>query len=271
MNMSDPQGQTPSGHSAAGRETPDPSTSAAGSTAGSVADRPVADPGYADRSYRSVQGFAAGVLLIALALWLGADAVFRGHGREPAYGVVVLVLLLPLFFGFMIWPVVRANPDRLLVRNPFRTITAPWSSVESIQAALSVELRAGGNKYQAWAVPVSLRQRKRAGRRAMIAKGDDAVVRGSRSRPGADSGPGSRFPVGGPGLRSRAGTVGRGDAGDDVPRASADRAVEEIRELASQAVGRPTAVGPVTVTWTWGVIVPAALGAIALVVLIATN
>ncbi|MFC1417015.1 PH domain-containing protein [Streptacidiphilus cavernicola] len=266
--MSDPQGDNPSGHSAAGQETPVPSSAAADRPA---ADRPADRPAdqYADRIYRSMSGIVAGVLLAVLTVWFCGDAVIRGGGMAPWYGLAALVLLLPLFLAFTVIPAVRANPDRLIVRNPFRTITAPWSTVESIQAGLSVELRADGKKYQVWAIPVSLRQRKRAGRRAMMAKGDQAVQESRRSRTGGAD----RYPVGGPGLRSRVranpggGTGYAESAVNSAPGAWADRSVDELRELASQAEGRPTATGQVSVVWAWWIIAPVLAGAVALAVL----
>lgn len=294
--MSDPQGDNPSGHGAAGQETPGPDVRAADAAAAdtsvpdaSVPDTPAqggpaagpvdtgadTDPGFADRTYRSVSGLVSGVLLIALTLWLAGDAVLAGHGSAPWYGLAVLVFLLPLFVAFTLLPQVRANQDRMVVRNPFRTVTAPWSEVESIHAALSVELRAGGRKYQVWAIPVSLRQRKRAGRRSMMAKGDQALQESRRTRIGADS----HHPVGGPGLRARSrvrpaagGGSGYGaDAVTQAPVAWADRAVDELRELASQAEGRPTAVGSVSVVWAWWIIAPAVAGAVAIAVLAAVG
>ncbi|MFC1433214.1 PH domain-containing protein [Streptacidiphilus sp. N1-3] len=282
--MSDPQGQSTSDPDTLSQETPEPGATAEPNETAEPSD--TAEPGdtaeptdsdFADRSYRSVPGLVAGGLLTALTLWLCIDAIVRGHGQTPWYGLASLVLLLPLFAAFTLWPVVRADRDQLFVRNPFRTITAPWSEVESIQAALSVELRAGGRKYQVWAIPVSLRQRKRAGRRSMMARGDAAVLEGRRSRTGlGGSGPTSRFPVGGPGvLRGRArATASGGDgfgapASTEVPLAWADRAVEELRELGARAEGRPSAVGTVTVVWTWWVIAPVLAGVVAIALLAA--
>ncbi|MEU1132429.1 PH domain-containing protein, partial [Streptomyces sp. NPDC005900] len=45
--------------------------------------KPVAEPAYQDRAFRSPAGIAGGVLLLALGLWLGLDAVIRGEGRTP--------------------------------------------------------------------------------------------------------------------------------------------------------------------------------------------
>ncbi|MHA6760451.1 PH domain-containing protein [Streptacidiphilus sp. PAMC 29251] len=305
--MSDPHGQSTSDRNTPGQETPGPSEAAplnptadpvatgsadtdpvapAGSAdtagpvvpAGSVApaglvdaDADPADPGYAERRYRSVPSMVAGGLLTALALWLCIDAMVEGHGRTPWFGLATLALVLPLFTAFTFWPVVRADRDRLLVRNPFRTITAPWGEVETVQAALSVELRAGGKKYQVWAVPVSLRQRKRVGRRAMMAKGDAAMMDSRRTRTGfGGAGGAGSYPVGGPGLlRGRArGGAGSGDDGAaPAGLAWADRVVAELNTLSDEAEARPAAVGSVSVVWTWWIIAPAVAGAVALVVL----
>ena len=262
--MSDPQDHSPTADSVPGQETP--GQEAPGREAPVSGTGEASDPGFADRSYQSAPALAAGVLLLALTLWFCGDAIVRSPGQARWYALAVLVLLVPLISAFTVLPTVRANQDRLLVRNPFRTITAYWSEVESIQAALSVELRADGKKYQVWAVPVSLRQRKRAGRRAMIASGDGGLLGSRRNRMASDTD--SRHPVGGPGLRSRARSgSGYGSAaglGGDPSKAWADRVVDEIRELAAQAEGRPGAVGPVSVVWAWWIIAPAAVGVVAL-------
>ena len=261
--MSDSQGPDVPGQETPGQDAKAVPTPAPSST-------PSSTPGYADRSYRSKPGAAAGVLLLVLTLWLCVDALVKGHGQTPWFALATLFLAVPLVTAFTLWPVVRANDDRLVVRNPFRTVTAPWKRVESLHAALSVELRADGKKYQVWAVPVSLRQRKRAGRRSMISKGDASVI---SSRRGQDS----RFPVGGPGLlsafpRSSAASYGSADsAGPSV--AWADRVVQELLELRNRAVeeDRADAEGAVAVVWTWWVVAPAVAGAVALIVLLAAG
>jgi len=231
-------------------------------------------PQYADRVHRSASAAFAGALLLALTLWLSVDAMVNGHGRDPWIAAAVLVLVVPLLVAYTMWPSVRVGRERLVVRNPLRTITVPWAAVESVDAAYSVELRAGGTKYQVWAVPVSLRQRKRANvRAARAAAGGDPYAgpfggMGRRASRGLDDG---RFPVGGPGLRT-AGQVNVPGAGrPDPTRAWSDRIVDELREAADAAKGREDAgaAGEVSVTWTWWVIAPAVAGAVALALLLA--
>ncbi|GHC70592.1 PH domain-containing protein [Streptomyces cinnamoneus] len=120
---------------------------------------------YAERCYRSSGGIGGGVLLLALAAWLGGDAIVSGEGDAPWLALAGLLFAVPLIIAFTLRPAVWAGEERLLVRNPFRTITLPWACVEAVRAGYSSEVLAGGAKYQLWAIPVSLRQRKRATRR----------------------------------------------------------------------------------------------------------
>ncbi|MEU3709170.1 PH domain-containing protein [Streptomyces catenulae] len=192
---------------------------------------------YAERSYRSPMGLVGGALLIALGLWLGGDALVRGAPETKLTALFALVLGVPLVAAFTLRPVVKAGEERLLVRNPFRTLTLPWGAVEDLRASFSCEVfTTGGHKYQLWAVPVSLRQRKKAGRQA---------ARGSAPR---------RFGLG-------------GDA--PVPRAMADQTMDELREIKEQAAHREGASGEPVVRWAYGIIAPCVVGVVGLAVMLA--
>ena len=145
---------------------------------------------------------------------------------------------MPLVVAFTLRPAVYAGEDRLRVRNPFRTITLPWGAVETLRAAYSTEVVTAGGKYQLWAVPVSLRQRKKASRQA---------------RRGATAGP--RF---GP-------QVEPGPA----PRAVADQAIDELRELEERAADRESAQGEPVVRWAYEIVAPIVVGAVGLAVMVA--
>jgi hypothetical protein len=197
--------------------------------------------GYAERTYRSSSGIAGGVLLLALGLWLGGDAVISGSGRAPWLSLAGLLLAVPLVVSFTLRPAVFAGDDRLRVRNPFRTITAPWSTVEAVRAGYSTELLAGGRKYQLWAIPVSLRARKRVARQSSRAAAGDTALGVSRGAEGS------------------------------APRSWPDQAVEELRELTEKNASREGARGEVVTRWAWEIIAPAAAGAVALAVLFAAG
>lgn len=207
-------------------------------------DQP-SEPAYADRVFRSPAGIASGVLLLALALWLGGDALISGAGRAPWLALAGLLLAVPLIVAFTVRPAVFAGADRLRIRNPFRTITLPWSAVRSVRAGYSAEVfTESGKRFQMWAVPVSLRQRKRASRRQTHKSIDDPHGR----------------------------TSATADVRDTKARiATADQTVSELRELAESAATRPTAQGETAVRWAYEVIGPAVAGLIVLIVLLATG
>ncbi|MFE5742475.1 PH domain-containing protein [Streptomyces celluloflavus] len=193
---------------------------------------------YAERSYRSPAALAGGGLLILLGLWLGGDALLRGVPQTKIMAAFALILGVPLVAAYTLRPLVRAGEDRLLVRNPFRTITLPWGAVDDLRAGFSAEVFTSGGKYQLWAVPVSLRQRKKANRQA--ARG--ANPRG-RFGPQADAGP--------------------------APRAMADQTMDELREIKERAAHRESAKGEPVVRWAYGIIAPCVVGAVGLIVTIA--
>ncbi|GAA3898141.1 PH domain-containing protein [Streptomyces gulbargensis] len=200
-------------------------------------DRPSAEPQYADRAYRSPLGIASGVFLLLLACFFAGDALLRGEGRTPWLALAGLLLAAPLIVAFTIRPVVYANADRLRVRNPFRTITLPWSAVADVRAGYSSEVfTQEGATYQLWAVPVSLRKRKKAARLGARAAGEAA-----------------------------------GSFDSDGRAAPADRAIAELREMAGAGAGRPGAQGGPEVRWAYEILAPAVAGAVLFVILKTTG
>ncbi|SFE83542.1 PH domain-containing protein [Actinacidiphila alni] len=219
-----------------------------------------ARPQYADRVYRSTAGVCGGVLLLVLAGWLGGDAVVNGSGHAPWLALATLLLVVPLIVAFTLRPAVYAGEERIRIRNPFRTITLPWSAVDSLRASFSNELFSGDKKYQLWAIPVSLRARKRAARQDARAKaaGDDPFGMPVRRRPT-------------PSL-----------SGDGTIRSTSDQAIEDLRELRERHGGDGDAGGVgaadgeggrqgTTIRWAYEVIAPAVAGLVVLVVLLAVG
>ncbi|KUJ41453.1 PH domain-containing protein [Streptomyces sp. MI02-2A] len=200
-----------------------------------------------DRVYRSPAGIAAGVLLLAIALWLGIDALVSAHGRTPWLALAALILVLPTFAAFTVRPAVFANDERLRIRNPLRVIVLPWGSVASLQSGYSNEVVAtSGTKFQLWAIPVSLRARKKAARQQSMAAARAA---------GAASGGRSR---------------GRSSALPDKPtRAQTDQVMDELRELFETHGASERAQGEPSVRWAYEIIGPAVAGAVLLAVLLA--
>ncbi|MFF4798313.1 PH domain-containing protein [Streptomyces sp. NPDC001351] len=213
-------------------------------------------PEFKDRVYRSSGGIAGGVLLLAIAGWLGIDAIVSGHGRAPWLALATLILVVPLILAFTLRPAVHANAERLRIRNPFRIVVVPWSEVAQLRSGYSNEVVVkSGSKYQLWAVPVSLRARKRAARQEARARAEVSGL-GRRGRMGGVFGPGERSS----GTAVPAGPV----------RAEGDKIMDELRELLETHEQKETAQGEVTVRWAYEIAGPAVAGAVLLAILLAT-
>ncbi|MEU2063123.1 PH domain-containing protein [Streptomyces sp. NPDC013455] len=226
----------------------------------SPASQPPAPAGR-DRVYRSPLGLAGGVLLLVVVLWLGFDALIQGDGRTPWLALAGMILVVPLVTAFTLRPAVFANEDRLRVRNPLRVITLPWSEVAGLRSGYSNEVvTKSGGKYQLWAVPVSLRARKKAARRQQRAAADAArgVTPGGSTGGLAPSGLG----LGGFSLRGA-------DAGPT--RAATDQVIDDLREMLERHGEKETVPGEVTVRWAYEVAAPAVAGAVLLAILLAVG
>lgn len=209
-------------------------------------------PEYPDRCYRSPSAIAGGVVLLALSGWLGADAVFNGSGRTPMTALAGLLLFVPVVVAYTLRPAVFAGTERMRVRNPLRTITVPWRSVESLQAGYTSEVIADDGKYQLWAIPVSLRARKGVNKHNARVRAGEAPARGFL-------GFGKTLPS---------------EADMTEQRAASDQAIDELRELAlrhGEDGDAPASPGKVTVRWAYEILAPGLLGAIALTVILATR
>lgn len=196
-----------------------------------------------DRAYRSPSSMVAGALLLGLAGWLGGDALFAGHGRTPWLALAALLFAVPLVTAFTLRPAVFANDHRLRVRNPFRVVVLPWGEVAGFRSGFSNEVVVeSAAKYQLWAVPVSLRARKRANR---------AKMREAREAGGG----GGRMPLIPPG----------------PTRAQNDQIMDDLRELWEAREKAVTSQGEVTVKWAYEIMAPAVAGAVLLAILIAVG
>lgn len=207
------------------QHSPDPGSDAAG-----------------ERVYRSTGAMVGGALMLALVAWITVDALVRGEGRTPWLVLAGALFAVPLIVAFTFRPAVRADERRLLVRNPFRTIALPWGSVADVRAGYSSEVfTQGGVKYQLWAVPVSLRQRKRAARRQMQKATDDPHGHTSVTASVSDT---------------------------EARMAPADRKIADLRAQAERLASAPAAQGEPQVRWAFEIMGPAVAGAVLLGVLL---
>ncbi|MEU9174618.1 PH domain-containing protein [Streptomyces sp. NPDC048420] len=200
-----------------------------------------------DRIYRSPMALAGGFLLLVIIGWLGIDAVVSGNGRTPWLALAAMILVVPLVVAFTLRPAVFANNDRLRIRNPFRVIVVPWGEVEVFRSSYSNEVFVkSGTKYQLWAIPVSLRGRKKAARQT--------------ARQAAQQSDGRRVPRG---------FGGRTPVQEGPTRAETDKIMDELRGLL-EARGEASR-GEVSVRWAYEIAGPAVAGAVLLAILVAVG
>ncbi|MER8013079.1 PH domain-containing protein [Streptomyces griseoluteus] len=223
----------------------------------SPASRPVA-PAARDRIYRSPMGLAGGVLVLALVVWLGCDALFRGHGRVPWLALAVMILVVPLVTAFTLRPAVFADQERLRVRNPFRVIVLPWGEVAGLRSGFSNEaLATSGATFQLWAIPVSLRARKRAANK--------------RAKAAAQAARGGSGPFAGPRFGMFGGDASVPDAAAASARAETDKVMDDLRDLHERHGEAEHARGEITTRWSYEILIPALAGAVLLAVLLITG
>ncbi|MEU0406908.1 PH domain-containing protein [Streptomyces griseorubiginosus] len=211
-----------------------------------------ATPESRDRIYRSPMALIGGFLLLVIIGWLGFDAVASGSGNTPWLALAAMLLVVPLVIAFTLRPAVFANHDRLRIRNPFRVIVLPWGEVEMFRSGFSNEVFAkSGTKYQLWAIPVSLRGRKKAARQT--------------ARQESGRGPGRGMGLFG--SMQTDGLGGRTPVPDGPVRAETDQIMDDLGELLEARGQAKTSQGEVSVRWAYEIAGPAVAGAVLLSIL----
>lgn len=178
-------------------------------------------------TYRSRPAVFTGVVLLAVGAWLMIDSAVRDGGATTLIVVGVVLAAGALVVALTLRAAVFAGPDRLRIRNPFRTIDIPWGAVTEVRAEYSLEVRTSDDrKFHIWAIPVSLRERKRAMRMNARSQAEDPYSGGHPTIPQA---------------------------------AWADHAVADFRGMAEQFA--KTSTGNVKTTWYWPIPTAIAVGA----------
>ena len=166
--------------------------------------------------YRGVGAILGGTLAVLFCLYGAIDLLVEA-GSADLLGSAILILVVVLAFFFGVYPAAFSGQDGLLVRNPFRTIRLPWSAVTELSAHLSFVVHTEGARFTVFAIPVSLRDRRKADKQRL--KTLAQVQR--EARRGAGGGRGAE-PFGGP-------RPSRHD--DHIERlAFADQAITEMNE-----------------------------------------
>jgi len=105
-----------------------------------------------------------GCALATLFCGIGAADLIIESGTRNLTGASILLLIAVLAGLYGVYPAAFSWSDRLVVRNPFRTIELPWTAVTDLSARLSFIAHTEGGRFTVWAIPVSLRDRRKADR-----------------------------------------------------------------------------------------------------------
>ncbi|MBR7831266.1 hypothetical protein KDK95_33480 [Actinospica sp. MGRD01-02] len=127
-------------------------------TPASPVDKPTA--------YRGVSAVIGGAVVMLFCIG-GAVDLLAEEGTADMPGAAIMLLVAALAFAYGVFPAAFSGVDALVVRNPLRTITLSWGIVTKLTAQLSFIAFTPTRRYTVWAVPVSLRDRRRAERARM--------------------------------------------------------------------------------------------------------
>jgi hypothetical protein len=113
--------------------------------------------------YRGPGAVFGGAIVLVFCLGGSIDLLVE-EGTTDMVGAAVMLLVAAFAFAYGVYPAAFSGSDALVVRNPLRTITLPWGAVTRLSAQLSYIAHTATQKYTVWAVPVSLRDRRKAER-----------------------------------------------------------------------------------------------------------
>jgi hypothetical protein len=113
--------------------------------------------------YRGPGAMLGGGIVVLFCLGGAIDLIVE-EGTADLLGASVMLLVAAFAFAYGLYPAAFSGSDALVVRNPLRTITLPWGAVTKLTAQLSFIAYTATQKYTIWAVPVSLRDRRKAER-----------------------------------------------------------------------------------------------------------
>jgi hypothetical protein len=115
--------------------------------------------------------------------WLGAALVLildviRRESVESSGWIAIAALL---FVSSIVWvsglrPMVAADDERVVLRNPLREVVVPWPAVTSIEATDMLRVQVGDKSHGSWAIQVPNRTRRRAAQAPDLVKGEGARV-----------------------------------------------------------------------------------------------
>ncbi|MQA02772.1 MAG: hypothetical protein GEV07_08660 [Streptosporangiales bacterium] len=87
------------------------------------------------------------------------DILRHDWTRGSAYAGSVLLVVSGVVWVIALRPRLRADADRMLLRNPLRDVEIPWGAVEEIESRDTIRVRTARRHYHSWVGHVSNRRR----------------------------------------------------------------------------------------------------------------
>ena len=134
-------------------------------------NRTVSTPAPDDRlDEKSRVGWVLGWLWMVFALYNVVDIVRHPWDRASAYAGSILLLVSGIVYVIALRPRLRADPERVLIRNPLRDIEIPWGAVSDVNARDTVRIETDRKQYHSWVGHVPNRRRAQYSRAKLRAK-----------------------------------------------------------------------------------------------------
>lgn len=104
-------------------------------------------------------GWVLGWVWMAFAALNVIDILRHEWSRSSAHAGSVLLLVSGIVWVIALRPRLRADADRVLLRNPLRDIEIPWGAVTEIESRDTVRVTTEDRRYHSWVGHVPHRRR----------------------------------------------------------------------------------------------------------------
>ncbi|MEV0581759.1 PH domain-containing protein [Nonomuraea sp. NPDC050310] len=126
------------------------------------------------QTFRSTTAFVFGWVWLAFVAFNAYDLTANYTGKGTLVAAAVLGGLTALVYLTGLRPATTLTDEALVVRNPFRSVTLPWSTVGDVQVGHSISVEYGEPDAQGkprvlrlWTPMASARERAKAQQRAL--------------------------------------------------------------------------------------------------------
>lgn len=108
---------------------------------------------------RAKAGWVLGWLWMLFAAYNIGDILWHQWSRASAYAGSILLLISGIVWVVSLRPRLRADSDRVLLRNPLRDVDIPWGAVTAVEARDTVRVITDEKRYHSWVGHVPNRRR----------------------------------------------------------------------------------------------------------------